>query len=856
MKSWFRSGFAIPLFVGIFTFVVYAACANRGLMFEDSGEFITSAYTLSIAHPPGYPVYVLGGNIASRIMFGEPAYRVHLASALYGAGAAALAYSCLVTLGAGAPVAVIASLVLAFSKDAWSQAMVADVYSLNLFFIMATLRLFLWWAQSKKRTALYSFAFVYGLHLANHGTAVFFLPIFAVWYFVMIRPSRVAMRDMLASVAFALISLAVILYIPMRSVADPVINWNNPQTLSRFITHVSRSQYQPLSVMVSAELIAREMGVYFFDLLPAQFRGVFAPGSGIFKGIGYFVSYAWLVLAGFGFVRLAKNEPWRSRMAGWAIGALGVLASIGFVLVMRFKIQRADIFLSRVMFIPSYGFVCLAAGLGLDMFVKRVRGHWRNVVTGFGIVMLVFVTASNWHYNDERKNRFGTDYIRNMLTVIKPDSLMFTTADEDLFGMWYWQHVLGKRRDIVQLAKECAHPWYLSDLRRKHGVLDSVVKTGLAACNRSRALWAMLLDAARIPKSGRAEMRREVDRGQVPEELFLPLVDLYVENQRRAQGLPKENTGRGRVAILQELIVEDQLPRRPVYFTYSVPELIKSRYKEVPLGMVLEITPRDRQPDLHRQYFFRFTHPERYREKARWDHDYNTRFLMSYYGRAHMFRAQFLENYFKRGRFVIAEARARYEEIEKSPYYKPFQVEPGLGYIDSRVALCSLGMDDPQDALKYIRKAISINRKDLEKAMARLGKDANLLEQYTDSRLGSVAFNMLQNASKGRNGSYLELLNIVRQMSRRPKNTPEAMDAARRIRELCRSVSFAIFDWSNVPSVLSQASHFLTKTNYGPPARWLEMARAYRRFSMENPAYRKLIYQVEQSEKRWRQSAQ
>src|SRR4030095_9462564 len=56
----------------------------------DSGELIVAARSLGVAHPPGFPLYVLLANLATSFPIGDIAMRVNLASALFGALAAAV----------------------------------------------------------------------------------------------------------------------------------------------------------------------------------------------------------------------------------------------------------------------------------------------------------------------------------------------------------------------------------------------------------------------------------------------------------------------------------------------------------------------------------------------------------------------------------------------------------------------------------------------------------------------------------------------------------------------------------------------------------------------------------------------
>src|SRR3954467_14845806 len=56
----------------------------------DASEYITAAYTLGIPHPPGNPLFVLLGRVASLVPIGSVAVRVNLLAALCSAVSAAI----------------------------------------------------------------------------------------------------------------------------------------------------------------------------------------------------------------------------------------------------------------------------------------------------------------------------------------------------------------------------------------------------------------------------------------------------------------------------------------------------------------------------------------------------------------------------------------------------------------------------------------------------------------------------------------------------------------------------------------------------------------------------------------------
>ncbi|MEE9458080.1 MAG: DUF2723 domain-containing protein, partial [bacterium] len=69
-------------------FALYGLGAARGLSILDSGEFLGVAATLGVAHPTGYPLYALLGQLATFFPWGDGAFLINLVSAAAAAGAA------------------------------------------------------------------------------------------------------------------------------------------------------------------------------------------------------------------------------------------------------------------------------------------------------------------------------------------------------------------------------------------------------------------------------------------------------------------------------------------------------------------------------------------------------------------------------------------------------------------------------------------------------------------------------------------------------------------------------------------------------------------------------------------------
>ena len=73
-KAWF-----FPALLGAILVPLYIYCLPPGLPpYRDSGEMACAAWTLGVAHQPGYPLYIISAKLFSLIPLGNPAWRLNL----------------------------------------------------------------------------------------------------------------------------------------------------------------------------------------------------------------------------------------------------------------------------------------------------------------------------------------------------------------------------------------------------------------------------------------------------------------------------------------------------------------------------------------------------------------------------------------------------------------------------------------------------------------------------------------------------------------------------------------------------------------------------------------------------------
>src|ERR1700730_12883431 len=76
-------------FVFVAALLLYSWTLAPTVTLVDSGELIVVAQGLGVAHPPGFPLWVVLAHLASLVPFGSVAVRINFSSALFAALASA-----------------------------------------------------------------------------------------------------------------------------------------------------------------------------------------------------------------------------------------------------------------------------------------------------------------------------------------------------------------------------------------------------------------------------------------------------------------------------------------------------------------------------------------------------------------------------------------------------------------------------------------------------------------------------------------------------------------------------------------------------------------------------------------------
>src|SRR5687768_11995066 len=165
-----RFDFAFVLILFIAAFMLYVRTLASSLLYGDSAEFQTIAYTLGVGHPTGYPIYVLLAKLFTFLPVSDVAYRVNLFSAFSAALTVTLVYLITRKLGAANSAAMYGSLVLALMPLFWKHASIAEIYAPSAACLALVLFFVLQWKETNKPGWLFLAGLLGGLSLGIHTT--------------------------------------------------------------------------------------------------------------------------------------------------------------------------------------------------------------------------------------------------------------------------------------------------------------------------------------------------------------------------------------------------------------------------------------------------------------------------------------------------------------------------------------------------------------------------------------------------------------------------------------------------------------------------------------------------------------
>lgn len=420
--------------------VAYVALARPYFVDGDNAEFATLGTIGGVAHPSGYPLYLLWLRATSWLPGATAAHTTAISTAILGAALVGVLHAACRAWGARPLAATAAVAMFAASPVVLRMHTEAEVFAMNGL-IVATI---LWLAAARgplrgawRAVALAALA---GLGLCDHSTCVLVAPLGVLGAIRGVRETRASAPRVIA-LALGAFALALSPYAYLAITRSNAMSWGRIDSLHAVVDHFLRVDYggpgafasRGNTVPITANLVAlvRTLGRTW----------LWAP-----LALGL-VTLGW---------RVARPRDGIEPRWGWAMLAASFVLA-GPVLVARFNVPPVELgvyIVSRFHLLPAL-LLAIPVAVGLDAAGARIttrvpaglagsRATLSSLATlGFGALVAVALPWLAVVHSPAVE-----DAAENVLSTLPEHAVVMTASDIIYCGASYLQLVRGERPDV------------------------------------------------------------------------------------------------------------------------------------------------------------------------------------------------------------------------------------------------------------------------------------------------------------------------------------------------------------------------------------------------------------------------
>ncbi|MBI3836956.1 MAG: DUF2723 domain-containing protein [Planctomycetia bacterium] len=416
----------LTVLTSLAAWLVYVRTACPTVFVGDSGELAAAVHTLGVAHPPGYPLYVLLGKLFSLVVpIGRPVYRLNLFSATMSAVSVGFMQATLSALGFSWPVSVASALGWAFSASLWSQSGIARVYALGAAISAAATWCGIYWYVDPNlgNIPLYAAFAIVGFGMANHPIAAAHVPALA---------ALVGLKDpahiddplfWMTCAACLLPGLALYAWIPLRARRGARVNWANIATPGDLVNFLRRKQYWRHRY-VTHWREAWQVITFYLGRVAEEFGFLGAAAAVI------------------GLPLLASEQ-----LPLLVMVLVLVLLNGGAMIA---HARREDIFhWTRYMLCAWFALV-LPLAWGWNMMVSNLPADFARPMA---FLLPVGLLVTRFRRHDLSRHRYADGYNRRILECLPEGATLIAQDDNVVFPLMYLKYAEGVRPDVKLLEQ-------------------------------------------------------------------------------------------------------------------------------------------------------------------------------------------------------------------------------------------------------------------------------------------------------------------------------------------------------------------------------------------------------------------
>ncbi len=431
----------------MFTVLYYMTVCPTVPPYRDSGELITAASTLSVAHSPGYPLYMITGKIfiaGGSILGLNPALSMNLFSSVATSASVTLLFYIIYLLTGSLAAAMLGGFLAGLSYVVWLLAVVAEMYALNLFMVVLVVYLVL-----QKKYLLSSF--LIGLTMGNHLTALFAIVPLLLY---VVTGSKFKKINFWKPVLFFFLGLSVYLYLPVRALSGPFINWGDPSTVSGVISVITREGYGHTLDLVSREVtLGQVLGPQMMIFFQSLVRDLTPPA---------------LLLAVLALYLSFKKKKNQKTVIVFVL--MFIFTGPLFIYMARMPVNPHSLAIVEVGYILPQMALLVLSGLGLKLLLKKPDRPVIFLTVG---AVVVFRLIATYPEVDKSSNYLARNYAVDILETVADNSAVVLRKDHTLFALWYMNFVEEYRPSVKVISKGLLSAgWYRDKLKKEYPDLN------------------------------------------------------------------------------------------------------------------------------------------------------------------------------------------------------------------------------------------------------------------------------------------------------------------------------------------------------------------------------------------------
>jgi hypothetical protein len=405
-------------------FWAYTQTLLPGVDLGDTGGFQAAVLWPEVSARQAYPLYYdLARPFVLAVSAANPARGLNLFSAIWGAAAVGLLAFLCAAVTESLLAGVAAGLLLAFSYTFWSQAIIAEVYTLHLALVLACCLALYAYATRPTRARLTAFFAVYALGFGNHLSMILLLVPFTI-FILQVTPRR---RELFAASTIAIaaaIALAGALqywpnFMATAHTVNGMVPWN--ERIANFWFDTTKADWRDTMILgVREDQLASRFGMWWFDA--RQQFGVLG-----------------VVLAVVGVFRLwTISRPWATLVVlAYAINTL-----------FAFTYNVGD---THVFYLPGHLFTAWLAGTAVASSSRGARTFSRPLWTAAEILAIAVAGGrawDTWPAVDRHDDRRAETLVTRLAFGVTPrNSVLVTNVNWQLENaLLYYSR--WERRDI------------------------------------------------------------------------------------------------------------------------------------------------------------------------------------------------------------------------------------------------------------------------------------------------------------------------------------------------------------------------------------------------------------------------